>query len=70
MKAVHDEPGWAMSAIQPIPTPNRIRPDMRMNFPPILSVSGRPRSRNIETSEAGAMVSPAFSAENPSTDCR
>ena len=60
-----------MSAIQPIPAPNRISPDMRMNLPPILSVI-RPATgaTNIDTREAGAIVSPAFSAENPRTDCR
>jgi hypothetical protein len=42
-----------------------------MNLPPIRSVI-RPATgaTNIETSEAGAIVRPAFSAEKPSTDCR
>ncbi len=63
--------GVAISAIQPMPTPNRVSPDIRMYLPPILSVI-RPATgaTNNETSEAGAMASPAFSAENPRTDCR
>jgi len=70
-KMSHDESGWAMSAIQPIPAPNRISPDIRMNLPPILSVI-RPATgaTNTDTRDAGAIVSPAFSAENPRTDCR
>ena len=40
-----------------------------MYLPPILSVS-RPATgaTNIDTSEAGAIVRPAFSAVNPRTD--
>ena len=65
----HEESGCAISASQPMPTPNRIRPDMRMYLPPILSVI-RPATgaTNMDTSEAGAMTSPAFSAEKPRTD--
>ncbi len=42
-----------------------------MYLPPILSVS-RPATgaTTIDSSEAGAMVRPARSAEKPSTDCR
>ena len=42
---------------------------MRMYLPPILSVVlPATGATNIETSEAGAITSPAFSAENPRTD--
>ncbi len=63
--------GVAMKPSQPIPTANRNRPVIRMYLPPILSVI-RPATgaTNIAITDAGAMVSPAFSAEKPSTDCR
>jgi hypothetical protein len=63
------ECGCAIRASQPIPAPNRIRPDMRMYLPPILSVV-RPATgaMNIDIREAGAMTRPALSAENPRTD--
>ncbi len=61
--------GCAIRASQAMPTPNRVRPDMRMNLPPILSTI-RPATgaTNIDTTEAGAMTSPAFSAVKPRTD--
>ena len=61
----------ACSATQPIPAPNSASPDIRMYLPPIRSVN-RPATgaMNIDSTEAGAMVRPAFSAEKPSTDCR
>ena len=65
------ESGCAISAIHPIPRANRVRPDIRMYLPPILSVSlPAAGATNTEMSEAGASASPAFSAENPRTDWR
>ena len=70
-KSCHAELGRAISAVQPMPAANRVRPDIRMYLPPIRSVI-RPATgaTNIEMSEAGAIVRPAFSAEKPRTDCR
>jgi hypothetical protein len=70
-KLCHEESGRAIRASQPIPAPNRVSPVIRMYLPPIRSVS-RPANgaTNIEISEAGAIASPAFSAEKPRTDCR
>jgi hypothetical protein len=42
-----------------------------MYFPPMRSdIRPATGATNIDTSEAGAIVSPALSAENPSTDWR
>ena len=62
--AMADGPGRCRPA-------NSISPDIRMYLPPILSVR-RPATgaTNMEMSDAGAIVRPAFSAENPSTDWR
>ncbi len=70
-KLCHEESGRAISASQPIPAPNRVSPLIRMYLPPIRSVI-RPATgaMKIEISEAGAIASPAFSAEKPRTDCR
>ena len=61
----------AISTTQPMPTANRLSPLTRIHLPPVLSVS-RPRNgaMTIITSEDGAMVRPALSAEKPSADCR
>ena len=60
-----------MTAVRPKPMANNIRPDIRMYFPPILSVI-RPATgaTNMEMIDAGAIVRPALSAEKPSADCR
>ena len=70
-KSCHAECGPATRTAHPMPAANRVRPQVRMNLPPILSVS-RPRkgAAKIMTTEAGAMVRPAFSAEKPSASCR
>src|SRR5262249_39210052 len=63
------ESGCAIRASQPIPAPNRIRPDMRMYLPPILSVVWLGTGgMNIDMTEAGAMTRRDLSAENPRTD--
>src|SRR5215475_15890233 len=64
MKSCHVEWGVAMTAVRPNPTANNIRPDIRMYLPPIRSVM-RPATgaTNIDTTDAGAMVKPALSAE-------
>jgi len=70
-KSCQVEVGVAIRTAQPIPMANSESPVTRMYLPPILSVS-RPRNgaAAIITSEDGAMVRPAFSAEKPSADCR
>jgi len=70
-KSYQAECGVAISTAQPMPSANKLRPVSRMYLPPILSVSRpRPGARMIITTEEGAMVRPAFSAEKPSADCR
>jgi len=70
-KAYQAELGWAISAIEPMPPANSTRPSIRMYLPPIRSdIRPATGATNIETSEAGAIVRPALSAEKPSTDCR
>jgi hypothetical protein len=68
-KSYHWEVGVASPMVQAMPPANRNSPVIRMNLPPILSVR-RPATgaTNIDTSEAGAIVRPAFSAVNPRTD--
>ena len=71
MKACQVEWVVAMAAVRPKPIANSISPDIRMYLPPIRSVM-RPATgaTNMETIDAGAMVSPALSAEKPSADWR
>ncbi len=70
-KSCQDECVPAMRTTQPIPMANRESPATRIHLPPVLSVS-RPRNgaRAIITSEEGAIVRPALSAEKPSADCK
>ena len=69
--AYQAESGCAIAAAQPIPTPNSTSPVIRMYLPPTRS-DRRPAmgAVNIASTEAGARVRPAFSAEKPTTDCR
>src|SRR5262249_57673861 len=70
-KSYQVECGVAMSTTQPMPTANRVRPQIRMYLPPVLSVSlPRKGAAKIITSEEGARVSPALSAEKPRGGCR
>ena len=70
-KSYQVECGVAISTTQPMPTANRVRPQIRMYLPPVLSVSlPRKGATKIITSEEGARVSPALSAEKPRADCR
>jgi len=70
-KSCQVEVGVAISTAQPIPMANRLSPLTRIHLPPVLSVS-RPRNgaTAIITTEEGAMVRPALSAEKPRADCR
>ena len=54
-----------------MPSENRLSPANRIHLPPILSAS-RPATgaTNIETTDIGAVVRPACSADRSSTDCR
>src|SRR5215472_6765722 len=61
----------AMMAMLPMPPAKSTRPTIKMYLPPIRSdIRPATGATNMETSEAGAIVRPALSAENPSTDCR
>ena len=70
-KLIHVESGPATNAMLPMPIVNRTMPAIRMYLPPTRSAS-RPANGavTIETSDIGARVSPATSAENPRADCR
>ena len=65
------ESGDASQKRRPVPVAKRTRPVMRKYLPPNRSTS-RPEkgATTIETSDSGATVKPAESADIPSTDCR
>ena len=68
-KSYQCESGPATQATYPMPTAKSERPAIRMYLPPRRSAS-RPAkgATSIEVSGMGAIASPAFKAEKPSTD--
>src|SRR5260370_39713060 len=70
-KLIHVESGPATYGIQTKPTVNKEMPGVRMYLAPTLSAYLPAKGAvNIDVRDIGARASPAFSAENPRTDCR